>query len=553
MELSPSSHVDPFCREALPPAAQWPELRFDLPELQYPERLNAAEVLLHEAADRLGADRRCLVSPTEELTYAQLQARAKTIAQVLVDEFGLKPGNRVLLRGPNNPWLVASWFGVLLAGGVAVPTMPLLRAAELTTICEVARIDLALCDSRYLDELTATEVPGLEVVAYGGDGAGDLTARAAAHDGEFEAVDTAADDVALLAFTSGTTGRPKATMHFHRDLLAVADTFSRHVLQPTPDDLFVGSPPLAFTFGLGALVLFPLRVGAASLLLEKAAPDVLPGAIAEYGATMLFTSSTGYRMMLAAGTTDRLAGLRRCVSAGEALPKSVWQDFFDTTGIRIVDGIGSTEMLHIFLSAADDDIRPGATGRPVPGYQVAVLDEDGRPVPDGAIGRLAVKGPTGCRYLADPRQGVYVQDGWNVTGDAYVRDADGWFWYQARNDDMIISAGYNIAGPEIEDVLLGHPDVVECAVVGAPDPGRGMIVQAHVVLRGGQPAGVAREAEVSAALKDFVKERIAPYKYPRSIVFAAALPRTTTGKVQRFRLREQARDAAATAGLARAA
>ena len=539
MQLLPTARpADPFCRDSLPPPELQPEFRFDLPELHYPDRLNAAEELLHRTAERFGADRRCLVSPTEELTYGELRARAEAVAQVLVQDFGLTPGNRVLLRGPNNPWLVASWLGVLLAGGVAVPTMPLLRAGELATVCGIARIDLALCDSRHLDELTGADVPGLRVVPFGGSGAEDLAARCAARPEPFEPVDTAADDVALLAFTSGTTGRPKATMHLHRDLLAVTDTFSRHVLKPSPDDLFVGSPPLAFTFGLGALVLFPLRAGAASLLLEKATPDVLPELIDEYGATLLFTSATGYRMVLAAGTADKLVGLRRCVSAGEALPRSVWEGFHAATGLKIIDGIGSTEMLHIFLAAADEDIRPGSTGRPVPGYQVAVLDDDGRPVPDGVVGRLAVKGPTGCRYLGDDRQRTYVQDGWNVTGDAYLRDADGYYWYQSRVDDMIVSAGYNIAGPEVEDALLAHPDVVECAVVGAPDPDRGMVVQAHVVLRGGTPAGRAADRR-AAELKGFVKEQIAPYKYPRSVIFVDRLPRTASGKLQRFRLREQ--------------
>jgi 2-aminobenzoate-CoA ligase len=347
--------------------------------------------------------------------------------------------------------------------------------------------------------------------------------------------------VAFLAFTSGTTGRPKATMQLHREVLAVADTFGRHLLRSQPDDLFTGSPPLAFTYGLGSLLIFPLRAGAASLLLEKATPDALPAAIAAHGATVLSTSPTGYRMMLAAGTADRLASLRCCVSAGEPLPRSVWEAFHAATGLRIVDGIGSTEMLHIFISAAGDDIRPGSTGKPVPGYQAAVLDDAGAPVPDGTIGRLAVRGPTGCCYLADDRQRTYVQHGWNITGDTYRRDADGYYWYQARSDDMIISAGYNIAGPEVEEALLAHPDVVDCGVVGAPDPERGMIVTAYVVLRDGMPTDPAAAA---AALQDFVKQRIAPYKYPRSITFAASLPRTNTGKLQRFRLRDQAADAA---------
>jgi 2-aminobenzoate-CoA ligase len=539
MELSPSAHVDTFCRDSLPPAEAWPRLLFDLPELAYPDRLNCAQALLDETIDRFGADRRCLVSPTEVWTYGELLTRASAVAQVLVEDFGLVAGNRVLLRGPNNPWLAACWLGVVRAGGVAVATMPLLRAGELATICQLARIDLALCDARFDAELAAAGVPGLRLVRFGGPGADDLVNRCAAKTGRFDPVPTAADDVAFLAFTSGTTGRPKATMQLHREVLATADTFSRHVLAPTPDDLFTGSPPLAFTYGLGGLLIFPLRAGAASLLLEKATPDVLPELIAEHGATVLSTSPTGYRMMLAAGTADRLASLRRCVSAGEPLPKSVWEAFHAATGLRVIDGIGSTELLHIFISAAADDIRPGSTGKPVPGYRAAVLDDAGQPVPDGTIGRLAVQGPTGCLYLADDRQRSYVQGGWNMTGDTYVRDADGYFWYQARSDDMIISAGYNIAGPEVEEALLAHPDVVDCGVVGAPDAERSMIVTAYVVLRDGVPAAADASAR-AAALQDFVKQRIAPYKYPRLITFAAALPRTNTGKLQRYRLREQA-------------
>jgi 2-aminobenzoate-CoA ligase len=374
----------------------------------------------------------------------------------------------------------------------------------------------------------------MRVVTYGSDAADDLGRRAAAKPAGFTAVATAADDVALIAFTSGTTGRPKATMHFHRDVLANADTFSCHVLRPTSEDVFTGTPPLAFTFGLGGLVVFPLHAGAASLLLEKATPDALAQAVAAHGVTVLFTAPTAYRAMLAAGKADRLTSLRRCVSAGEALPRATWHAFHDATGVRIIDGIGATEMLHIFVAAADDDIRPGSTGRPVPGYVAQVVDDAGLPVPDGEIGRLAVRGPTGCRYLADERQRVYVQHGWNLTGDTYLRDADGYFWYQARSDDMIISSGYNIAGPEVEEALLRHPDVVECGVVGAPDEERGQVVKAYVVLR---PDTVGDEMKAKE-LQDFAKATIAPYKYPRRVEFVAALPRTNTGKLQRFRLRE---------------
>jgi 2-aminobenzoate-CoA ligase len=455
---------------------------------------------------------------------------------VLTEDLGLVPGNRVLLRGPNNPWLAACWLGVLKAGGVSVATMPMLRSAELTTIGDKARVHLALCDHRFTEELIAAAIPELRIVTFGGAGEDDLVALAAGKDADFASVDTSADDVAIIAFTSGTTGKPKAAMHFHRDLLAVADTFSARVVKPRPDDLFCGTPPLAFTFGLGALLLFPLRVGAATLLLEKATPAELTDYIADHGVTVLSTAPTAYRAMLATGKADKLRGLRRPVSAGENLPAATWQAFYDTTGVQIIDGIGSTEMLHIFIASADDDIRPGSTGKVVPGYSATVVDRDGKPVPDGQPGRLAVKGPTGCRYLNDERQRSYVQDGWNLTGDTYVKDSDGYFWYQARSDDMIISGGYNIAGPEIEEVLLSHPDVAECGVVGAPDEARGQIVKAYVILREGAAPGDAKARE----LQELVKARIAPYKYPRAIEFVTTLPRTNTGKLQRFLLREQA-------------
>ncbi|MEV4611480.1 AMP-binding protein [Kitasatospora sp. NPDC049258] len=536
MELSPSAHVDTFCRDRLPPAEQWPDLLFDLPELHYPDRLNCARVLIDEAVERWGPDRRCLRTPTEELSYGDLRRRSDQVARVLTEDLGLVPGNRVLLRGPNNPWLVACWLGVLKAGGVVVTTMPLLRAAELTALHEISRPVVALCDHRFLDAVEAAETPGLAVVAYGGPGTDDLAVRCAAKDGPFAAVDTAADDVALIAFTSGTTGRPKATLHFHRDVLANADTFSRHIVRPEPGDLFAGTPPLAFTFGLGGLVVFPLRAGAATLLVEQATPDQLADLVAEHGVSVLFTAPTAYRAILAAGKADRLRGLRRCVSAGEPLPVAVWEAFREATGLRLIDGIGATEMLHVFISAADGDIRPGATGRPVPGYRAAVVDGSGAPVPDGQPGLLAVKGPTGCRYLDDERQGVYVRDGWNVTGDTYIRDADGYFWYQARSDDMIVSSGYNIAGPEVEQALSTHPDVVDCAVVGAPDPSRGAIVKAYVVLR----EGVASDAPTVKALQDFVKQAIAPYKYPRAVEFVEGLPRNSSGKLNRAELRRWA-------------
>jgi len=483
MPLTSSAHLDTFCRDNLPPEEEWPELRFDLaPTLHYPERLNCAVELLQTASQEHGAARPCLLSPdAEPWSYGDLERVSNQIASVLVDDYGLVPGNRVLLRGPNNPWLVACWFAVLKAGAVVVTTAPLLRARELRTIAEIASVDIALCDHRLTDELSKADIPARHIIEYGGDGG--LSRAVHSKSGAFTPVDTAADDVALLNFTSGTTGRPKATMHFHRDILAIADTFSAHVLQPLPDDVFTGTPPLAFTFGLGGLVIFPLRVGAASLLLEKATPDELADHIAANGVTMCFTAPTAYRAILASGKAAQLSGLRRAVSAGEHLPAATWQSVLDATGIRLVDGIGATEMLHIFISASDDEIRPGSTGRAVPGYLAAVVDDSGRQVPYGQPGRLAVKGPTGCRYLADSRQHAYVQNGWNITGDTFIQDRDGYFWYQARNDDMIVSSGYNIAGPEVEEALLRHPDVSECVIVGLPDEVRGQLVTGFVVLR----------------------------------------------------------------------
>jgi 2-aminobenzoate-CoA ligase len=550
MKLTPSAHVDTFCRDHLPPPDQWPDLEFTLPDLAYPDRLNCAHALLADTIAAYGADRPCLL-PQDEAeqawSYADLARTASQIAAVLTDDLGLVPGNRVLLRGPNNPWLVACWFGALLAGGVVVTTMPLLRSAELTTICDIAQVKLALCDDRFTDELLAADVPELRLVSYhptapsapasgseaGAPGNLNELARRKAH--SFTAVQTAADDVALIAFTSGTTGRPKAAMHFHRDVLAVADTFSKYVIKPTPDDVFTGTPPLAFTFGLGALLIFPIRAGARTLLIERATPAELADRIAARGVTVVSTAPTAYRAMLAAGKADQLRKLRRPVSAGETLPASVWHAFYDATGVKIIDGIGSTELLHIFISAADDQIRPGSTGLPVPGYRALILDEDGQQVPDGQPGRLAVKGPTGCRYLADDRQRNYVSGGWNFTGDTYIRDADGYFWYQARSDDMIISSGYNIAGPEVEEVLLSHPWVAECGVVGLPDETRGQVVTAYVVLTDGTAAG----PDLVTELQDLVKRKIAPYKYPRVIEFRPSLPRTNTGKLQRFKLRER--------------
>jgi 2-aminobenzoate-CoA ligase len=539
MRLSPSAHLDTFCRDRLPPQGQWPEFRFDLPELKYPERLNGAVELLDATAARGGVRRPCLHSLTGTLTYGEVVRLTNQLAQVLTEDFGLRPGQRVLLRGPNSPWLAVSWLAVLKAGGVVVTTMALLRAGEIATIVRLTEPALALCDYRFAEDLT-TAAPALTTLCYGcgPEGTADLNVRCAAKDGQFTAVDTAADDVAMLAPTSGTTGQPKVTMHFHRDLLATADTFSSSVIKPRRDDVFTGTPPLGFTYGLGGLLLFPLRAGASTLLIERATPGQLADAIAAHGVTVLSTAPTAYRAMLAAGKGASLQNLRRCLSAGEHLPKAVWEEFRQATGISIIDGIGSTELLHVFISAEGDDIRPGATGRAVSGYRATILDENGNQVPDGQPGRLAVQGPTGCRYLSDERQRTYVQQGWNITGDTYVRDADGYYWFQARSDDMIISAGYNIAGPEVEEALLGHPDVLEVAVIGAPDPGRGMIVQAFVVLREGAVPDVAKAAE----LQDFAKKSIAPYKYPRVVEFVTELPKTISGKTQRYRLRQLAEE-----------
>jgi len=539
MQLSESAHVDTFCRDNLPTSEQWPEMLLDFPDVQYPDRLNCAVELLDRVVEGGGGDRPCLLAPGERAwSYADLLRTANQVAHVLVDDLGVVPGNRVLLRAPNNPWLVACWMAVIKAGAVAVTTMPLLRSRELATVAEIARVRVALCDHRFLEELEAAHVPDLVVVAVGSDSPDDLTRRAADRPGEFADVVTAADDVAMLAFTSGTTGRPKATMHFHRDVLATADTFSKHVLRPEPDDVFTGTPPLGFTFGLGGLVIFPFRVGAATLLIEKASPTELAELIDKHEVTVCFTAPTAYRAMVTSGQGHVLSKLRRAVSAGEHLPEATWRAIYEDTGLKLIDGIGSTEMLHIFVGAADDDIRPGSTGRAVPGYVATILDDDGNRVPDGEIGRLAVKGPTGCRYLADPRQEVYVQGGWNVTGDTFLRDQDGYFWYQARSDDMIISGGYNIAGPEVEEALLAHDHVTECGVVGVADEARGQLVKAYVVLA---PGIEASESE-ARLLQEFVKSQIAPYKYPRALEFVDALPRTPTGKLQRFRLREVAEE-----------
>jgi 2-aminobenzoate-CoA ligase len=541
--MARSAHVDTFTREQLPPPEQWPELIFDGPALALPEQVNAAGELLDRWVQQGEGGRVCIMGQHAgadvRWSYAELQNRANRIANLLVQELQLVPGQRVLLRGANSPMLAACWFAVVKAGAVAVGTMPLLRASELAVIIEKAQISHALCDVRLADELARaadTSTTLRHVLHFNDGGAQGVEARSAAHSNDFVSVPTAADDTCVIAFTSGTTGVPKGTMHFHRDLLAACQCWPPHVLRARPDDVFIGSPPLAFTFGLGGLLLFPMAIGAATVLLEKASPEALLPAIAHWGATVLVTAPTSYRAMAPLLPAHDVRSLRKCVSAGEALPAATRQLWKSASGITIIDGIGSTEMFHIFISADEQAARGGATGLPVPGYRATVLDDEGQELPPGQVGRLAVKGPTGCKYLADARQTQYVQGGWNITGDAYLIDTDGQFVYQARTDDMIISGGYNIAGPEVEGALLLHPAVAECAVVGVPDEARGMIVKAVVVLR----PGIAADAALTKTLQDHVKQTIAPYKYPREVEYRASLPRTETGKLQRFRLRQGA-------------
>jgi len=534
--MADPASFDTFASDNLPPRKQWPDLLLE--GLDYPDQLNCVTVLLDDRVAAGDASRPCLVSLTETWSYADLRDRVNRIANVLTHQLGMIRGNRVLLRAPNTPMMVAAYLAVIKAGGIAVATMPLLRAGELRTIIAKARITLALCDYRLLADLEAAQTAGtgLHIVAMGGSADDDLLARMAQETDDFDACPTRADDVCLIAFTSGTTGEPKGTMHFHRDMLATCDTYAAQVLRARADDVFIGSPPIAFTFGLGAAVLFPLRVGASSILLEQASPDQLLDAIRTLRPTVCFTAPTAYRAILGKLQAGDTASLRVCVSAGETLPKPTWDAWHAATGIRILDGIGSTEMLHIFIGAPVEKVRPGATGIPVPGYEAKLIDEQGNDLPRGSTGRLAVRGPTGCRYLADTRQTHYVQNGWNITGDTYHQDMDGYFWFQARSDDMILSAGYNISGPEVEAALLTHPAVAECAVVAAPDAGRGMIAKAYVVLSQPYEAG----PDLQRALQDHVKVEIAPYKYPRSIEFVQSLPRTGTGKLQRFVLRQQA-------------
>ena len=540
MQFLRSGHDDHFARDNLPPAAQWPRIDLEKAGLSYPERLNAVTALVDDHVAQGRGDMTAIIGDHLRWSYADLAARINRIANVLRHDLGMVAGNRVLLRAANTPMMVAAYLAVIKAGGVVVATMPMLRAGELAYPIRKARIALALSDHRLLAELETaqTQVPDLTRIVAFGDDASELEQLMAQPGYErFEPADTSSDDVCLIGFTSGTTGEPKGTMHFQRDLLVICDAYGAKVLKASPEDRFIGSAPLAFTFGLGGMVLFPFRIGAAAVLPDRTGPFDLIDAIERHKASVIFTAPTAYRAMLDKLDDRDISALRICVSAGETLPKPVFDAWLARTGLPLMDGIGATEMLHIFIAAPVEAIRPGSTGIPVPGYEAKIVDEAGEDVADGTPGRLAVRGPIGCRYLADERQGKYVQNGWNVTGDTYIRDGDGYFWYQARSDDMIISSGYNIAGPEVEACLLSHPDVLECGVVAAPCPERGSIVKAYVVLREGAPG----DAAMLKILQDHVKAGIAPYKYPRAIDFVAALPKTASGKLQRFTLRQMAR------------
>lgn len=548
--MASTAHLDTFAQDRLPPRAAWPEFLFN-EDTRYPERLNAAVELVDRHVRESRGERTAIRYPDAgsaggfaSVSYAQLAALTNRIARVLTEDMGLVPGNRILLRGPNNPMMAASLLATLKAGLIAVPTMPLLRARELKQVIDRAEVGAALCDARLRDELDANMREGGEfycptmrqVLCFNGSGPGSLEAALEGKSEDFAACDTASDDICLIAFTSGTTGQPKGTVHFHRDVLAMCDLFPRHVLRPTAEDVFCGTPPLAFTFGLGGLLCFPLRIGASTVLAEKLTPETLLALIQDAHATIVFTAPTFYRQMAAAAGRYELSSLKKSVSAGEALPDATRQSWKAATGIEMIDGIGGTEMMHIFISSAGDEVRPGAIGKVVPGYVARIVDENMQTLPPGVPGKLAVQGPTGCRYLDDPRQANYVRDGWNLPGDTFVMDADGYYFYQARSDDMIVSAGYNIAGPEVEAALMQHEAVAECGVVGAPDDGRGQVVAAYVVLR----PGFHGDEAMRVTLQEHVKRQIAPYKYPRRIHFVDALPRTETGKLQRFRLRQMA-------------
>jgi 2-aminobenzoate-CoA ligase len=534
-----SAQVDRFVHERLPPRAQWPALHYDLPELQLPPQVNLVAELLDRAGETGWSERPMLRSPTRTLSYAQARLEVDRICRLLVEDLGLVPGHRVLLRGGNSIAMALAWLAVVKTGGIAVATMPLLRARELEDIIDKAQPRLALCDAKLCEELELARArrPVLATVVRfnAPDAADSLEGLAARKSRPFAACPTAADDIALLAFTSGTTGKPKAAVHSHRDVLVACESWPRHVLKATPDDVVIGSPPLAFTFGLGGLLLFPMWAGASVYFPDGPyTPESMVRTIRDVGATLCYTAPTFYRQAAPIARELGVGKLRTSVSAGEGLPDATRQLWKDATGIEMLDGIGATEMFHIFISSAGAEVRRGAIGKVVPGYTTKVVDEDGREVPRGTVGKLAVVGPTGCKYLDDPRQANYVKDGWNYPGDAFMQDADGYFFYQARADDMIITAGYNVGGPEVEDALLKHPAVAECGVIGKPDEERGMIVKAFCVLKPGHEGGSA----MVKALQEHVKATIAPFKYPREIEFVASLPRTETGKLQRFKLRQ---------------
>ena len=527
-----SAHIDTFAKDNLPDKSLWPELILNHPAATYPDQLNASYELLERTIELVGPKKLAIIAADGNFTYGELLELVNRISNFLVAQ-GVVPGNRIAIRSPNNAMAAAIWLAILRVGAIAVTTIPLQRAVELAKIVEIGQIQFALVDHRFIEEWQA--IPNYSGQTFIVGGESNFDAEVKKQSNEFKVCDTAADDVSIFAFTSGSTGVPKATMHFHRDILTIADTFSKNIVKPTKDDVFAGSPPIAFTFGLGGLVIFPFRVGATTVLLENAAPPVLLEKISEYKISVLFTAPTAYRAMLAQLEGKDISSLRRCVSAGEHLPLATWRAWFEATGNKLIDGIGATELLHIFISASDHEIIPGLTGKPVPGYQAMVVDENFKEVKDGEQGFLAVKGPTGCRYLNDARQKDYVVNGWNLTGDIYTRTSEGYFKYESRADDMIISSGYNIAAPEVENALLMSKAVAEVAVVGLPDDERGMVVTAYIVLR---PEFIASDVMVKE-LQDHVKNQIAPYKYPRSIHFVDSLPKTTTGKLQRFRLKSQ--------------
>lgn len=534
--MARSAHVDRFVDDCMPPLEQQPEFIFETPELQFPATLNAAVELLDRAVAEGDGERVAIIGEDLRWTYRDLQQQVNRLARLLVDDLGLVPGNRVLLRGANSPWFAAGWLAIWKAGGVAVGTMPLLRAKELRQIMQLGKVSHILCEASLVEEieLALPDCPDVRHVQLFGDEA--FTRCLDGKSDEFAALDTASEDSALIAFTSGTTGVPKGCIHTHRDVIAMCEVFPRHCLKPNRDDVFIGTPPLAFTFGLGGLLCFPLRVRASTVLLPKLPPTALIAEIARYRATICFTSPTGYRQMTPLVGQYDISSLKKCVSAGEALPVATREQWRGATGIQIHDGVGSTEIIHIYIASDPENYREGAIGKPLPGYRAMLVDKDMKPVPPGEEGWLALKGPTGCRYLADMRQSAYVRNGWNITGDTYHTDEDGYYYFHARADDIIVTSGYNVSSPEVESVLLEHPAVAECGVVGTPDADRGQILKAFIVVK----PGVASNDELVKELQDFVKNNAAPYKYPRIVVFVDSLPRTETGKLQRFRLKQSA-------------